>query len=260
MINNKITTADIIEKKRKHKITMLTAYDFLLAKFEDDVGIDMILVGDSLGMVVQGHPTTQQVTIENMIYHIHIVARAVKKALIIGDMPYLTYETPALAIINAKKLITAGADVVKIEGNKPEIVRALKKEGIEVMGHIGLTPQTITEFKVQGKDNNSRQQLLREAQSLQDAGCFSLVLECMSLDLAKEITEKLSIPTIGIGAGPYCDGQVLVIHDLLGMFETFKPKFVKRYAELAPVIRNAIKQYKEEVVAVKYPDEQYSYK
>lgn len=259
--NNKITVNDIIQKKQQNvKITMLTGYDFLMATFEDEAGIDIILVGDSLGMVVQGYANTQQVTIEDMIYHTKAVARAVKTGLIVGDMPYLTYETPQLAVINAKKLIKAGADVVKIEGNKPEIVKALKKEGIEVMGHIGLTPQTITQFKVQGKDTESKQRLLQEARTLEDAGCFSMVLECIPVDLAQQITAQLTIPTIGIGAGAYCDGQVLVIHDLLGMFEAFKPRFVKRYAALAPVIRNAIKQYKEEVVAGKYPNGDYSYK
>ncbi|MBI3032930.1 3-methyl-2-oxobutanoate hydroxymethyltransferase [Candidatus Woesearchaeota archaeon] len=258
--HKKITAADIIAfKQKKSKITMLTAYDFLTAKIEDEAGIDIILVGDSLGMVVQGHTNTRQVTIEDMIYHTKTVARAVKTALIVGDMPYLTYETPDSALFNARKLISAGADVVKIEGNKPGIVKALKNNGIEVMGHIGLTPQTITSFKLQGKDAESKQRLLQEAQLLEDAGCFSIVLECIPVGLAQQITSQLTIPTIGIGAGAYCDGQVLVIHDLLGLFEAFKPKFVKQYARLAPMIREAISSYRSDVVSGKFPDQEHSY-
>ena len=258
---NKITTEIIKEmKKQRRKITMLTAYDYITAKFEDEIGIDIILVGDSLGMVIHVDSTTLNVTLQDIAYHVKAVSKGVKKALIIADMPVNTYNTCQDALNNARTLLNAGADAVKIEGNKPEIVKCLLENNIDIMGHIGLTPQTITTFKVQGKDEESKERLIKEAISLEEAGCFAIVLECIPIDLAKKITEKTRVPTIGIGAGKYCDGQVLVIHDLLGLFEDFKPKFVKKYIQLAPVIKQAIQEYKTEVVNNNFPSEEYSYR
>ena len=249
----------IRQKKGKEKIVMLTAYDYQTAKILDEVGIDLILVGDSLGMVVQGHKDTKSVTMADMIYHTKAVARGAKKTPIIGDMPINTYNTPEQALANAKKFIEAGAHSVKIEGNKPEVVKALLNAGIPVQGHLGMLPQTADAYKVRGKTPEEAEQIFKDALELDKLGVFSIVLECVPESLAKRITEAVKAPTIGIGAGKYCDGQVLVINDMLGMDLSFKPKFVKRYAELYTVIKNAVAKFVEEVSNGVYPDEEHAY-
>ena len=252
-----VTPEYIKSMKSKQKIVMLTAYDFPFARLMDDI-VDIILVGDSLGMVVLGYENTTKVTMQDIARATGSVSRGAKNALIVGDMPFETYENKKSAIENANFLLKAGAHAVKIE-NKPEIAEHLVKNDIEVMGHIGLTPQTITNFKVQGKDEENAKRLIEEAKAMDKAGCFSLVLECIPLELAKTITESISIPTIGIGAGIYCDGQVLVTHDILGLFSKFKPKFVKRYAKVGDEMRKAFQQYAEEVRAKKYPSDEFSF-
>ncbi len=261
-----VTTATFLEKKKKgEKITILTAYDYLTAKIVDSAGVDAILVGDSLGMVVLGYPSTIPVTMEEMIHHTKAVVRGRKNAMVIFDMPFLSYQTGIRdAILNAgRALKETGCDAVKIEGGveQKETIRALVDAGIPVMGHIGLQPQsvkTLGGYKLRGK-GEEREKLIEDAKAVEEAGAFAVVLEKIPSDLAKEITELLSIPTIGIGAGKYCDGQVLVFHDMVGLFEEFKPKFVKRYAELGKLAREAVKQYIEEVKSGKFPDEEHSY-
>jgi len=250
---------DIMALKGKRKIIMLTAYDYQIAKILDEVGIDIILVGDSLGMVVQGHPDTKSVTMEDMIYHTRAVARGAQRTLIVGDMPIHSYDTPEQAIRNARRFLEAGAHAVKIEGNRGDVVKGLLEQGIPVMGHIGLLPQTAERFKVQGKKPEQAERLLRDAKELDALGVFSLVLECIPLRLARRITEAVRTPTIGIGAGKYCDGQVLVINDLLGMDDNFTPKFVKRYANLKGVIVEAVRRFMEEVESGLYPDKAHTY-
>ena len=249
--------SDIKSMKSKQKIVVLTAYDFPTAKLMDGI-VDIILVGDSLGMVVLGYDTTKKVTMEDMVRAVGAVARGAKNSLIVGDMPVGTYDNEDAALKNAKLLLKAGAKSVKIE-NKPEIAGLLVKNGIEVMGHIGLTPQTVTDFKVQGKDLEGANKLIALAKACDRAGCFSLVLECIPLGLAKTITESISIPTIGIGAGIYCDGQVLVTHDLLGLFDRYHPKFVKQYANLKKIILESVGQYKKEVEEGRFPDRDHSF-
>ena len=236
---------------------MLTAYDFPTAKLMDGI-VDIILVGDSLGMVVLGYENTTKVTMDDMARATGSVARAAKNALVVGDLPLGSYDNENDALKNSELLLDAGAHAVKIE-RKPEIAELLVEKGINVMGHIGLTPQTITNFKVQGKDEESAERLLEEAKTMDKAGCFSLVLECIPLSLAKKITENVSMPTIGIGAGIHCDGQVLVTHDILGLFEAFKPKFVKRYANLGEQMKNAFQDYAEEVRKGKFPSDEFSF-
>jgi 3-methyl-2-oxobutanoate hydroxymethyltransferase len=249
----------IRRKKGKEKIVMLTAYDYQTAKILDEVGIDLILVGDSLGMVVQGYSDTKSVTMADMIYHTKAVARGAKKTPIIGDMPINTYNKPEQALANAKKFIEAGAHGVKIEGNKPEVIKALLNAGIPVQGHLGMLPQTADAYKVRGKTPEEAEQIFRDALELDKLGVFSIVLECIPESLAKRITEAVKAPTIGIGAGKYCDGQVLVINDMLGMDLSFKPKFVKRYAELYTVIKNAVAKFVEEVSNGAYPADEHTY-
>ncbi len=254
-------TIDLIKSmKNKDKITMLTAYDYPSAKLLEECGIDIILVGDSLGNVMLGHDSTRPVTMTDMVHHTKAVARAVNNSLLVSDMPYKSDSFPDSAVVHAKMLIEAGAKAVKIERDRPEIVKALVENNIEVMGHIGLTPQTATEYKVQGKDEESANRLLKEAKSLEQAGCFSIVLECVPATLAKQITESINIPTIGIGAGVHCDGQVLVYHDMLGLTNIKTAKFVKKFANLYPEMEKAINEYKKEVKESKYPNEDYSYK
>jgi 3-methyl-2-oxobutanoate hydroxymethyltransferase len=267
MERKKITIPDIKAKKeKKQKITMLTAYDYPNALLMDRAGIDMILVGDSVGMVVLGYDSTVPVTMDEMIHHSKAVRRAVKYALVIGDMPFMSYNiSKEEAIFNAGRFMKeAGCDAVKLEwvNNVVDITRAIVDSGIPIMGHIGLTPQTASQlggFKVQGKDAETAKRLLDSAIKLQDAGCFSIVLECIPSEIAKIITEKLTIPTIGIGAGIDCDGQVLVTHDMLGLFERFTPKFVKQYANLSPEILKAVEKYKEEVENLKFPSSEHSF-
>ncbi len=261
-----VTTATFLEKKKKgEKITILTAYDYITAKIVDSAGVDAILVGDSLGMVVLGYPSTIPVTMEEMIHHTKAVVRGRKNAMVIFDMPFLSYQTGIRdAVLNAgRALKETGCDAVKIEGGveQKETIRALVDAGIPVMGHIGLQPQsvkTLGGYRLRGK-GEEREKLIEDAKAVEEAGAFAVVLEKIPFSLAKEITELLSIPTIGIGAGKYCDGQVLVFHDMVGLFEEFKPKFVKRYAELGKLAREAVKQYIEEVKSGKFPDEEHSY-
>ncbi len=264
----KTTILDIYKKKaEKQKITMLTAYDYPTAQIVDQAGIDLILVGDSLGNVVQGAANTLPVTMDEMIYHSKMVTRAAQSALVVGDMPFLSYQTHrAEAIRNAGRFLKeAGCEVVKLEGGSQmaETIRAIVDAGIPVMAHIGLTPQYVHMlggFKVQGRDDAAREKLLADARAVQDAGAFSVVLEAIPSALGREITEMLRIPTIGIGAGPDCDGQVLVLHDLLGLFDRFTPKFVKRYANLKEQALSAVKQYKLDVESGSFPSKEHSFK
>ncbi len=265
---SKVTTQDFSRKKSDgRKITMLTAYDYPFARIVDEAGIDAILVGDSLGMVVQGLENTLPVTMDEMIYHTKLVSRAAKNAMVIGDMPFMSYQAGIDdSVRNAGRFLKeAGASAVKLEGG-PEIadkIRALTRSNIPVMAHIGLTPQSIHRmggYKVQGKTEESAQKLVEDALIIEDSGAFSLLLEAIPMDLAKEIAEKLSIPVIGIGAGPYCDGQVLVLHDVIGMFDRFVPKFVKRYANLKEEALNAIRTYREEIEKGIFPGEDQSFK
>ncbi len=246
-------------KRRGEKIAVLTAYDALTAGMLDEAGIDVLLVGDSSGMVFAGHETTIPVEMEHMLYHVASVRRGAQRALIVGDMPFLSYQ-PSLrdAITNAGRFLKAGAHAVKLEGGREvfEIVKSLVGFGIPVMGHIGLTPQSINRFggyRVRGRTKDEEKDLIAGALALQRAGCFSIVLEKVPYDLAKRLTARLAIPTIGIGAGPYCDGQVLVVDDMLGRFEKFVPKFVKRYAEVAKITKEACARYRDEVKASKFP-------
>ena len=267
MERKKLTIPDVLQRKSEgKKISMLTAYDFPLASFIDKAGIDIILVGDSLGMVVLGYENTIPVTMEDMLHHTKAVKRAVKYALLVGDMPYMSFhKSKEDAIYNAGRFIKeAGCDAVKLEyyPGVIEITKAIVQAGIPVMGHIGLTPQTAMQlggFKVQGRDAQTAQALIETALSFEEAGCFSIVLECIPDKVAKIITEKLKIPTIGIGAGPYCDGQVLVTHDMLGLFERFLPKFAKQYVNLGPKIVEAIEKFKEEVEKGIFPDKEHSF-
>ena len=243
--------------KGKQKIAVLTAYDFPTAKLMDGI-VDMILVGDSLGMVVLGYENTTKVTMADMLRATEAVARGAKNTLIVGDMPIGTYDGKKIALKNANFFLKAGAHAVKIEG-KPEIAEFLVRNKIEVMGHVGLTPQTITAFKVQGKDNESAEKIINDAVALEKSGCFSIVLECLPLTLAETITKKIKIPTIGIGAGVHCDGQVLVTNDILGLYGEFKPKFLKRYAEIGNEMRKAFENYAKEVRENKFPDDEHSF-
>ncbi len=263
----KITIPKIIKMKEKgEKIACLTAYDWMIAKLLDDSGIDLILIGDSGAMVFAGHNTTLPITVDQMVYHTQSVTRGVERALTITDMPFLSYQVSSEdAMRNAGRFLKeGGADGVKLEGgcSMTETVRKLVQSGIPVMGHIGLTPQSIRAFggyPLLGKKNAEADQFKQDAKCLEEAGIFSLVLEKIPAPLAKEITQSISIPTIGIGAGPHCDGQILVTHDILGLFESFKPKFVRRYAELAQVIRQSVGQYSKEVKTGQYPSSEESY-
>lgn len=252
--------ADLTAKKGKEKIVMLTAYDFQMAKLLDKTGIDLILVGDSLGMVVNGYSNTKKVTMRNMLYHTEAVARGSKQIPVIGDMPINTCKTPAIALRNAKAFIKAGATGVKIEGYLPSIIEKLLADSIPVMGHTGLLPQTAAKYQFVGKTKKAAERILQDAKGLDKLGVFSIVLECIPADLAQRITESIAVPTIGIGAGKYCDGQVLVINDLLGMDADFKPKFVKRFANLSSVIKQAVINFKDEVKNENFPDAEHSYR
>jgi 3-methyl-2-oxobutanoate hydroxymethyltransferase len=264
----KITILDIYKKKTEgKKITMLTAYDFPTAQIVDQAGIDMILVGDSLGMVVQGVSSTLPVTMDEMIYHTRMVARAAQTAMVVGDMPFLSYQThKAEAVRNAGRFLKeAGAEAIKLEGGSQmaETIRAIVDAGIPVVAHIGLTPQYVHMlggFKVQGKDEAAREKILADARAVQDAGAFSVVIEAIPASLTRDIQKILHIPSIGIGAGPDCDGQVLVIHDLLGLFERFTPKFVKRYANLREQAFKAVREYKQDVEAGTFPSAEHVFK
>jgi 3-methyl-2-oxobutanoate hydroxymethyltransferase len=249
----------IKQKKNKGKIIMLTAYDYQMAKILDGIGIDLILVGDSLGMVVQGYDTTKSVTMADMIYHTKNVTRGAKKTPIIGDMPINSCNNAEDGLANARKFLEAGAYGVKIEGNREEVVRALAEAGIPVMGHVGMLPQAAEAYRVKGKKPEEAEQILQDALELDRLGVFSIVLECIPESLAQKITEATRSPTIGIGAGKYCDGQVLVINDMLGLDENFKPKYVKTYANLNRIIKDAVSNFIEDVSTDKYPDEEHTY-
>lgn len=264
---DKITVKSFAKMKQKReKIAVLTAYDFFTARILDQIGMDSILVGDSVNMVFYGSPTTLSIGMDQMIYHIKAVSSAVKRALIVGDMPFLSYQTNASdAILNAGRFLKeGGAHAVKIEGGSEmaETVKKIIEVGIPVMGHIGLTPQSINKFgsySVRGKTEEEKKYLMESAKILEEVGCFSLILESMPPKLAEKISKSLKIPTIGIGAGKDCDGQVLVINDVLGLFEDFKPKFVRRYAELGKEIKKVCQNYLNDVKSGKFPSEEESY-
>jgi len=267
MEKTKVTTVTLREMKaRGERIVMLAAYDYPTARTIDEVGIDAILVGDSLSNVVLGYPNTLTVTMEEMLHHTKAVARATRRALVIGDMPFLSYQASVEdAVRNAGRFLKeGGAEAVKVEGGRSVLdkIEAILRAGIPVMGHVGLTPQWVHQFggfRVRGKTVSIARVILEDARRLEQAGVFGLVLECIPWQLAKLITEKVEIPTIGIGAGPYCDGQVLVIHDLLGLTGPRVPKFVKRYTKLDDVVVKAVGNFKREVKAGKFPTLKHSY-
>ncbi|MDP8313525.1 MAG: 3-methyl-2-oxobutanoate hydroxymethyltransferase [Candidatus Celaenobacter antarcticus] len=245
--------------KDREKLVMLTCYDFQMAKIFSSVGIDIILVGDSLGMVFQGDSTTKNVTMEQMLYHMRAVAKGAGDLPIVGDMPIHSYSSKEIALENAQRFIDAGADAVKLEGYFPETISYLVTHNIPVQGHIGLLPQTYESFKVVGRKQEDHERLLKEAKEIEENGAFTLVLESIPELLGKEITDSIEIPTIGIGAGRYCDGQVLVINDLLGMDPEFHPKFVKRYANLFEIISKSVSAFKQDVKNKTYPDKEHIY-
>ena len=262
----KVTTLSLRQKKERGEvITMLTAYDYPTALALDQSGIDSILVGDSLGMVVLGYPNTLAVTMEDMLHHCRAVARGAHAALLVGDMPFMSYQASAEdAVRNAGRFLQeAGMEAVKLEGGRErlEAVRAIVAAGIPVMGHLGLTPQSVNAlggFRPQARTARAAQRLLEDALLLEEAGCFSLVLESVPARLGELVSRRLSIPTIGIGAGAGCDGQVLVTHDLLGLFDRFTPKFVKKYADLHTVMQQAFETYIAEVTGHSFPDAEHS--
>ena len=263
----KTTIPDILAMKREgRRITMLTAYDAAFGRLVDEAGIDIILVGDSLGMVVLGHASTVPVTMEDMLHHCAAVSRGTRRALLVGDMPFGSYQAgPPDAIRNAARFLKeAGMDAVKLEGGAETvpIVKALVDAGISVMAHVGLTPQRVAQFggfKVQAKTARAARQLIDNAVALEVAGAFSIVLEGIPAPVAQQVTERLSIPTIGIGAGSECDGQVLVLHDVLGLYGEFKPKFAKRYVDLGPLIADALRRFDAEVREGAFPDAEHSF-
>ena len=266
MDNEKITVKDILSAKGLRKLTMLTAYDYPTAALVDKAGIDMILVGDSLANVVLGLDSTTKVGMFEMLHHCKAVTRAVKRALVVGDMPYDSYQVNIEeSVKNASRFMEeAKCDCVKLEWFDKclQVTENIIKGGIPVMGHIGLTPQTadkIGGFKVQGKDAEAARRLIEQAVALEALGCFAIVLECVPDRIAELVTGKLKIPTIGIGAGIHCDGQVLVLHDMLGLFERYTPKFVKKYADISASITQAVENYRNEVVEGKFPGPEYSF-
>ncbi len=252
-------------KQDKKKLIVVTAYDALFTRIVEQAGIEAILVGDSLGVVVQGKANTLSVTMDDMLYHTKLVAGAAQRALVIGDMPFMSYQASSEeAVRNAGHFLQAGATAVKLEGGAvvADRVAAMTSIGIPVMGHLGMTPQSVHRYggyKVQGKESDHAQALLNDAKALEAAGAFAIVLEAIPAELAKTVTEQLTIPTIGIGAGPHCDGQVLVLYDLLGLFDEFVPKFVKPYAHLKADTLQALRRFKEEVEQGKFPSDTESY-
>ncbi len=267
-MTNKVSVLDLQQKKKEGRpITMLTAYDYPGAALVDEAGMDIILVGDSLAMTLLGYSSTIHVTMDEMLHHCKAVARGAKRAFLVGDMPFMSYQADrAEAVRNAGRFIKEGGmDAVKLEGGQPVVdtVRTIVAAGIPMMGHLGLTPQSATQlggYKVQARTANTAHKLLEDALALQDAGCFSLVLEAVPAPVAKWVSQKLTIPTIGIGAGVNCDGQVLVYHDILGLFDQFTPKFVKRYAELREPILAALNAYREDVENRAFPTKVHSFK
>ncbi|MBC2703576.1 3-methyl-2-oxobutanoate hydroxymethyltransferase [Desulfobacula sp.] len=267
MGNKKITIQDIKQAKKEHrKIVMVTAYDYPFGLMADEAGVDIVLVGDSLGMVVMGLDGTVEVTMEHMIHHTRAVTRGCKTALVIGDMPFMSYNTSVRdAIINAGRLMKeGGCDVVKLEGGVDfaPTIEAIVKAGIPVQGHIGLTPQTASAlggFKMQGKDAQAAKRIVDDAKALEDAGVFSMILEAVPAPLGEIVAEAVSVPVIGIGAGSQVDGQVLVTHDMIGLFDKFTPKFVKQYTKIRPTIIDAMKAYKEDVINQAFPAQEHSF-
>lgn len=262
----KMTIPDLLAKKNSQPITMVTAYDYSSALLVDRAGMDMILVGDSLGMVMMGLESTTPVTMDIMLHHCRMVARGTKSAFLVGDMPFMSYQISTTeAVRNAGRFLQeAGMEAVKLEGGQvvAERIRAIVAGGIPVVGHIGLTPQSVTSlggYKVQGKTAVSAHKLWQDAEALQEAGCFSLVLEAVPAKIAAEISQRLEIPTIGIGAGVGCDGQVLVFHDMLGLFDKFTPKFVKQYAQIGEQISQALAAYRDEVQTGAFPAAEHSF-
>ncbi|UCE62672.1 MAG: 3-methyl-2-oxobutanoate hydroxymethyltransferase [Nitrospirota bacterium] len=261
-------TVPEFKKKFKNtgkKLVVVTAYDALFTKIVEQAGIEAILVGDSLGVVVQGKPNTLSVTMEDMLYHTRLVAQSAEHSLVIGDMPFMSYQVSVEeAVRNAGKFLQAGAGAIKLEGGSQvfDRVKAMTRFGIPVMAHIGMTPQSVNQYggyKVRGKEKDQAQEMIEDAKALEAAGAFSLILEAVPASLAQTITKEISIPTIGIGAGPHCDGQVLVLYDLLGLFDDFLPKFVKPYAHLKADALQALRRYKEEVECGKFPTDSESY-
>lgn len=259
-IGKSVSVRDIAAKKGHERIAMLTAYDAPSAKLLDEAGVDILLVGDSVEMAVYGEASTLTAQMDVMVRHARAVARAARRALVVGDMPFLSYQaSPADAVRNAGRFLAeAGVAAVKVEGGRRVLpsVEAILAADIPVMGHVGMTPQSFRKFggfKVQGKSRDSAEEIFEDAVALERAGCFSIVLECVPESLAARITGELSVPTIGIGAGPRCDGQVLVFHDLLGLSGDFRPKFVRRYAELGEVIRDAARRFSQDVRSGEFP-------
>jgi 3-methyl-2-oxobutanoate hydroxymethyltransferase len=263
----KVTIKNIIEKKQNgKKITSITAYDYSFAKIVDESDFDIILVGDSLAMVVLGYENTLSVTMDEMIHHTKAVARGVSNSLLVGDMPYLSYKVDKRdALYNAGRFIQeGGAEAVKVEGGTEmcTTIKAMINADIQVMGHIGLTPQSIYKFggfMVQGRTMETAKRLILDAKNLEKTGVFSIVLESIPWQIAKLITEAVNIPTIGIGAGPYCDGQIIVINDMLGLYKEIKPKFLKYFGDIGTNVREALQNYKTEIINQKYPTLDYSY-
>jgi len=265
-MQKRVTVPDIMATKGIRKLTEMTAYDYPTGLWVDQSGIDMVLVGDSLAMVVLGHEDTLSVGMTEMLHHTRAVSRAANRALLIGDMPFMSYQASVeQAVINAGRFLKEGrAKAVKLEGGRRVVpqIKAIVEAGIPVQGHLGLTPQSSAQlggFKVQGKTADAARELIEDAQALVEAGCFSIVLEAISAPLAAMITEAVPIPTIGIGAGPDCDGQVLVIHDVLGLYDRFTPRFVKQYAKLGGPIREALQAYKREVESGIFPGPEHSF-
>lgn len=261
-----MTVPDLYRYKRERKkVIVVTAYDALFARIVEQAGLDVILVGDSLGIVVQGKANTLSVTMDDMLYHTRLVAGAAQKSLIIGDMPFMSYQAgKEEALRNAGRFLQAGAHAVKLEGGAVMVdrIQAMTQVGIPVVGHLGMTPQSVNQYggyKVQGKGSDRAQVLLDDSKAIEEAGAVAVVLEAIPAKLAQAITAQLSIPTIGIGAGLHCDGQVLVLYDLLGMFDEFVPKFVKPYAHLKADALQALRRYKEEVEQGKFPSDAESY-
>jgi 3-methyl-2-oxobutanoate hydroxymethyltransferase len=257
----RVTVPAIRATKRVRRIAMVTAYDYPTARIVDRAGADISLVGDSLAMVVLGHPDTLSVTVDEMVHHTRAAARGTSRALLVGDMPWMSYHLSLDETVrNAAAFVRAGAQAVKVEGGRPSRiarVRAILDAEIPVMGHIGLTPQSVNVFggfKVQGKGFDAAKRLVDEAMALDAAGCFAIVLECVPAELAAWITDSVSVPTIGIGAGPACDGQVLVFHDLLGLYEGHTPKFVRRYAEAGEVMTEAMTRFVADIREGRFPD------
>ena len=263
----KKTVSTFSDAKGKRKLSMLTAYDYSMAKIFDEADIDGILIGDSLGMVFQGHETTLPVTVEEIIYHTQAVVRGAKNALIVSDMPFMSYQSSVYdAVVNAGRLIKeGGATCVKLEGGLEvvEVVRSIVNASIPVFGHIGLTPQSVNAFggfKVQGKNFENAKRLILEAKALEEAGAFAILVECVPEELTKLITESVSLPIIGIGAGKYVDGQILVYPDMLGMFSDFTPKFVKKYANVGDIIKDSVKTYIAETNEEVFPSKEHTFK